>query len=109
MSDNHNHNHDCDTAEPDALPITLQSDCAVKGFAIGDVVYIRGRVVATCKCPWGYGNQIAAQPIDKAGNKLDGTVGVYFIDPRHAVNAETVRAELRGQAQQAAQQGSQAQ
>jgi hypothetical protein len=73
----------------------LESDCTVKGFELGDVVYIRGRITAFCKTPWGYGIQIAATPIDAKGNKVDGTVDSYWVDPRHAVNASTVKQEVK--------------
>jgi len=73
----------------------LESDCTVPGFELGDIVYIRGRVVAAVKCPWGYGCQLVAQPIDAQGNRLEGTVDTYWVDPRQAVNAATVKAEVR--------------
>lgn len=113
MSSGHNHNRDSSQPEIAATsititraddPIVLGTDCAVPGFNIGDTVYIRGRIVALCKCPFGYGKQIAAQPIDASGNRLDGTVGVYFIDPRHAVNAAVVKSEVRQAQAQAREQ-----
>jgi hypothetical protein len=74
----------------------LESDCTVPGFELGDIVYIRGRVVALCKTPWGPPDvQIAAQAIDSNGNVLGDHERVYWVDPKQAVNAATVKAEIR--------------
>jgi len=72
----------------------LESDCTVPGYALGDLVYIRGRVVAMCKCPWGEGSQIAAVAIDPKGNPIDPQ-RTYWVSPGHAINAATVKAEVK--------------
>jgi hypothetical protein len=72
----------------------LQTDCAVPGYALGDTIYIRGRVVAFCRCPWGEGIQIAATAIGPDGKPLDPE-RTYWVDPGHAVNAATVKSEVK--------------
>lgn len=73
----------------------IESDCTVPGFAVGDAVYIRGRVVGFCRCPWGYGVQIAAVAIDAKGNPVGEHDRVYFVSPDQAVNAATIKQEAR--------------
>lgn len=94
--------------DPDLNIVPMQTDCKVPGFVIGDTVYIRGRIVGFCKCPWGYGAQIIAAPIDRNGARVPGATGAgtYFVDPRHAVAAPTVTAEIKA-SREAEQKGPQ--
>ena len=76
----------------------MESDTAVPGYKLGDVVYIRGRVVAFIKDPFdGDRPLIVANPIGKNGKPLarEGEPMMYYIQPPDAVTVATVTQEVK--------------
>lgn len=74
----------------------MQSDTIVPGYALGDPVYIRGRVVAMIRDPFDANRPLlVCTPIDSTGKPLlrEGCESHYYVSPAHAVNAATIKKE----------------